>query len=201
MAQPRREHYATNVQKKRAQEKFVIEILPNWHPIFVHFTIALFGTSGLFFLASAAFAGKSWARPLQIAAYWNLWLGAFFTILTVGAGFHAYDTVTHDETSHGAMTNHRNWAVPTALVWWGLALWAAWMYRRARRIGPAFLAVLVVGLGMLAITGFKGGDLVFRHGLGVLSLPTIEGKDDGHMHGNQKNDTHDQSHDADGHAH
>ena len=196
-----REAMLPKYKEKRTQEKFVIEILPNWHPIFVHFTIALFGTSGLFFLASAAFSGKRWAGSLQIAAYWNLWLGAFFTILTIGAGFYAYGTVAHDEVSHGAMTNHRNWAVPTALVWWGLALWAAWMHRQERRVAPAFLAVLVVGLGMLAITGFKGGNLVFRHGLGVQSLPTIETNDEAPAHTNQKKAPHNQSHDADGHAH
>ena len=177
----------------------MIEILPNGHPIFVHFTIALLGTSGLFFLVSTAFAGKSWAGPLKIAAYWNLWLGAFFTIFTVGAGFHAYDMVAHDEVSHRAMSDHRNWATPTATLWSVLALWAAWMYRRERRVTPAFLAVLVVGLGMLAVTGFKGGELVFRHGLGVLSLPVIE--TDSH-HDGANDGANDQGHDnTDGHTH
>ena len=29
-----------------------IEIIPNWHPIFVHFSVALLSVSGLIFLAS-----------------------------------------------------------------------------------------------------------------------------------------------------
>ena len=30
-----------------------IEIIPNWHPIFVHFSVALLSVSGVMFLASA----------------------------------------------------------------------------------------------------------------------------------------------------
>lgn len=147
----------------------MIEILPNWHPIFVHFTVALFVTSGLLFFTSAVFASRSWAKPLQIAAYWNLWLGAFFTIATIGAGFYAYYTVAHDAASHAEMINHRNWAVPTAIAWWVLALWAARMYRRNEKISLGFLAALAIALGMLGLTAFEGGELVYEHGLGVRS--------------------------------
>ena len=53
----------------------MFSVLPNWHPIFVHFTVALFLTSiGLF--AAARFAPTAaWRGNALIVARWNLWRG------------------------------------------------------------------------------------------------------------------------------
>jgi uncharacterized membrane protein len=67
----------------------MIEIIPNWHPLLVHFTIALLTIATLLFLATA-FAGRN--RPvhgIETTANWNLWLGAGLTVLTVAAGLQA----------------------------------------------------------------------------------------------------------------
>ncbi len=97
----------------------MIEIIPNWHPIFVHFTVALFSTAvGFYVLAylSARLKFKSAILTVEFetVARWCLWLAAFITIGTVLAGLYAYNTVQHDATSHHAMTIHRNWALTTA---------------------------------------------------------------------------------------
>ncbi len=158
----------------------MIEIIPNWHPIFVHFTVALLTTATLLFLVAAIARSQPWADAVLTTAHWNLWLGAALTVLTVAAGFYAYNTVTHDDPSHAAMTDHRNWAVGTALLFWALALYAAWWRRRYGTLNSAFVAITIVASGLLATTAWKGGELVYRHGLGVLSLPQAEGE--GHAH-------------------
>lgn len=156
------------------------EIIPNWHPIFVHFTVALLITAtGLFLLGTLA-SGKQWSATALKVAHINLWLGAVITIITVIAGLDAYNTVDHDTPSHIAMTDHRNWALPTAAAFAVLALWSAAIYRRSVKVGLPFLIILLIAAGALSTTAWKGGELVYRHGLGVMSLPNTSGSGEGH---------------------
>lgn len=157
-----------------------IEIIPNWHPIFVHFTIGLLGISALLYLATLIFKKES----LLVAARWNLWIGAIITAGTVLAGFQAYNTVAHDAASHAAMTDHRNWGLVTAGLFTLLALWATWKQRTAKTVHPLFVLIIIGAAALLAITGYKGGEVVYRHGTGVLRLPEVHdnGGHDSHIH-------------------
>ncbi len=161
-----------------------MEIVPNWHPIFVHFTIALLSISAVFYLAGLVLKREH----LLVVARWNLWIGAVATIGTVLAGWYAYNTVTHDGPSHAAMTDHRNWALVTASVFILLALWTFWKQRGAKTVSSTFVVVMLFAAGLLAITGYKGGEVVYRHGLGVMRMPVVEG-DGGHgSHSHGEND-------------
>lgn len=99
---------------------------------------------------------------MQGAAYWNLWLGAALTVATVLAGFYAYNTVNHDDPSHAAMTDHRNWALVTAVIFWILAIWS--VRAKWNSAGPraGFLVTLILATGLLGVAGWKGGELVYR---------------------------------------
>lgn len=158
----------------------MIEIVPNWHPIFVHFPLALLSVSVVFFLLAGLMRRHRWQRQWLTVAHWNLWVGTGFAVITGVTGWLAYNSVAHDDASHAAMTDHRNWAIATLVLFGVLAAWSTWSYVQAREIGTAFLVLAVVGLGTLASTGWRGGELVFRHGLGVMSLPSPSG--DGHDH-------------------
>ena len=156
------------------------EILPNWHPIFVHFTIGLLvPAAGLLFVA-AIFPSRSWSGRCLVAARWNLWIGAVVTAGTGAAGLYAFATVAHDAQGHIAISDHRNWAFGTALVWWSLALWAVRRRRAEGRPSGAFLALAAAGVIGLLVTGWKGGELVFRHGMGVLAWPVGAERDHEH---------------------
>lgn len=184
-----------------------MEIIPNWHPIFVHFTIGLLSLSALLYLAGSVLKKEN----LLIAARWNLWVGAVITVGTVLAGLNAYNSVAHDAASHMAMTDHKNWALPTAGVFVALALWAAWKQRGAKTVSPVFVAAIVLATGLLAVTGYKGGEVVYRHGTGVMRMPEISG-DGGHgshSHGDmaghheteEAKPQEESHHDHSGHAH
>ena len=157
------------------------EIIPNWHPVLVNFTVALLTTATALFAVRALMGRGRPAGGLETAANWNLWLGAAVTLATLAAGLQAAGTVAHDEAGHVAMANHKLWALVTAGLFVLLAVWNSWRLRRKRAVGLAFAAAMLVALAGLAGTGLRGADLVFRHGLGVRALP--EGGGAGHTHG------------------
>lgn len=158
-----------------------IEIIPNLHPIFVHFTVALLSISALFFFAGLILKNTTFL----IVARWNLWVGGTITILTILAGFYAYGTVAHDELSHAAMTDHKNWALVTAFMFAVLTGWSLAKHRGAKTVSSGFVVLILLASGLLGVTGFKGGEVVYRHGTGVMRLPVIsgDGGHDSHSHG------------------
>jgi len=160
----------------------VVEIIPNWHPLVVHFTVALWITSFVFYLL-AIFSGDSehkqqWAT----VARWNLWSGFAFTLLTLLAGWDAYNTVNHDTESHAAMTVHRNWALITTGLFLLLTIWSYRNSRNSKNEGGLFVVIMLVATLLLSSTAWRGGELVYRHGMGVMSLPD-NGEHDHGAHG------------------
>ena len=156
------------------------EIVPNLHPLFVHFPIALISVSALFHLEAATLRGKACSTHCAIIAHTTLWLGALAALPTAFFGWQAFSSVNHDEVSHAAMLIHRTWALGTLVVLTTLAGWDAW--RNKVDSSPAWwFTVTVIGAwSMIATTAWHGGELVYRHGLGVMSLPIAEA---GHEHG------------------
>jgi len=161
----------------------MFDILPNWHPVFVHFSVALLSVSIVFQMLVQVLRDGRVRREIAVVADWSLWLGALFTAVTVVAGWFAYNSVTHDEPSHAAMTVHRNWGLATLVAFMVLALWSVWNRRRGvTQAGLAFVVLLIAAGSVLAGTAWRGGELVYRHGLGVMALPMTEMHADGHDH-------------------
>jgi len=161
----------------------MIEIIPNWHPILVHFTIGLLSTAVVFYLLSMLLpVGEKLKSHWQIVARWCLWSGMAITVLTLIAGYLAYNSVAHDTPSHEAMTEHRNWAFATAAVFAVLTLWSVWIHLKKQIPSIAFLVLALVSGALLASTGWHGGEAVYRYGLGVMSLPQTSGEGHSHEH-------------------
>lgn len=181
----------------------MIDIIPNWHPVFVHFTVALLIIAATLHLLSHFVRDSELAGQLAIVGRWNLWIGAGLTLLTAASGWYAYNTVGHDAPSHLAMTEHRNWALSTLALFMGIAGWEYYLHRHGKSKGWPFTGLLVVAAVLLLATAWHGGELVYRYGLGVMSLPQPEGPGhthehgDGHDHGGEST----QSGNAEGHPH
>mgnify|MGYP000325652797 CR=1 FL=1 len=177
-----------------------MEVIPNWHPMFVHFTVALFVAAWLFFMLSTLVATRHGALRTQWhgTGRWTLWLGALVTLGTLLAGWDAYNTVDHDTPSHEAMTEHRNWALVTTGVFALLAAWAAWRACAGRSEGLVFLVTLTLAIALLTATASRGGELVYRYGIGVVALPDTDAHDHaGHDHEHDGNDASANHHDHD----
>ena len=191
----------------------MIEIIPNWHPVFVHFAIGLLTISTVFHVI-AAIKGKSTNYyQFENVANWNLWVGALLAVVTVITGWLAYNSVDHDTPSHLAMTDHRNWAMVTAGIFVAIAIWSYMRAKKSLPIGWGIAIVMLVAAGLLTATGWKGGELVYRHGLGVMSLPSksehdhaahdhgTEAQDGGHSHDTMEESEHEVGEADHGHDH
>jgi len=125
-----------------------------------------------------------------IVARWTLWFGAIFTIVTGLTGLYAYNTVAHDTPSHAAMTEHRNWALVTIVVFLALAAWSALAVKNKKTLGNYFVFLMLISGGLLGSTAWHGGEVVYRYGLGVMSLPKVEGEGHSHSHENESSHGH-----------
>ena len=154
------------------------EILPNWHPIVVHFAIGLLLTAAILFVLGALLSSRPLGAAATAAARLDLGLGLGAALVALATGWQAYNSVAHDAQSHVNMTIHMKWAFATVALF-VVAGAAAWFdRRRPAGAGPAVLAAIAIASGSLVATGWLGGENVYRYGLGVMSLP----KDDGHDH-------------------
>lgn len=171
----------------------MIEIIPNFHPVFVHFTVALLSVGVAFYVLALVAGTSRWRAQWIVVARWCLWLGGGFAIVTAYFGWLAFNSVEHDEPAHAAMIDHRNWALVTAAVFVLLAAWSVWRHRAGDAdLRWGFVVLLLVGQVMLASTAWHGAELVYRHGLGVISLPEPEQTTgaDGHAHTHPEGDGH-----------
>ena len=149
----------------------MIEIIPNWHPLFVHFTVALLTMSALFLLMSKFAVNWRLEDQWLAVGYWCLWIGTLITIGTVIAGWFAFNSVTHDTPSHEIMLEHRQLAVMTLAVFMVLSVWAILGFRSKKEPSVILVLAVLLSTGLLYNTAWHGGELVYRHGLGVMALP------------------------------
>jgi len=143
-------------------------IIPNYHPLFVHFPITLSAVAFLSFLGYLVFPKKG--KELLIVSKWSLWACAFMAILTVLAGFHAEGTIHQTSKIHDDIETHEGWAmtatglvfVLAALVFWFRKIWG-------QKHKMLTLLALFISFGLFSITAWHGGELVYRDGAGVMA--------------------------------
>ena len=147
----------------------MIEVIPNWHPFIVHFSIAPLSMSTALFLSVYIPALSKIQKELLITAKWCLYIGVFSTVLTVGSGWQAYGSVAHDAAGHAAMSLHRS----SALVTLSLYLTVAVLFIRTqmREVNHWFIVLLLIANSSLGVTGYLGAENVYRHGIGVKRVP------------------------------
>ena len=153
-----------------------MELLPNWHPVFVHFTVGLLLTSAALFVVTLCLPVAAKRRAdLQLVALWNLWIGFALALVTAYFGWRAYNSVAHDAASHEAMTVHRNWALLTIAAFVPVVAWSGFRFRGGRPVSWVFVLAVLMPAALLARTGWLGAEVVFHYGLGVQSMPNVEG--------------------------
>jgi uncharacterized membrane protein len=163
----------------------MIEVIPNWHPLLVHFPIALISLSAAFHLAARLLAKHPrWASPCAVLAHATLWLGALAALPTALLGWQASNMVDHDAAGHAAMLLHRTWALATLLVLIILAGLDTWRNKVDATPAWSFAGAVILAWMLVASTAWHGAELVYRHGLGVIAV-TAASESGEHKHGHE----------------
>lgn len=169
----------------------MFEVIPNWHPLFVHFTVSTLSLATVFYILAYALRNNGSYEKIKTFADWNCWLGSGFAVVTAIAGWFAYNSVAHDTPSHEAMTDHRNWALATLALFAVVAIWSFLRKRADKKVNVVFLIVVLLAFTLLGSAAWRGGEVVYRYGLGVMSLPVAEEGSDGHDHEHATGSGHD----------
>jgi len=142
---------------------------PEWHPIAVHFPLALTVTAA--FLLSAAHIGRlARHRPaLATVGTWNLCLGAIGAVVALGTGLAAMVSIHLDPTARAAVALHIKWAMFTAMALVLLAIWRGAGNAPDAKPSRFFLIALWAVTSALIFTGYRGGQNVYRYGVAVQS--------------------------------
>lgn len=142
---------------------------PVIHPLLVHFTVALVPTAAAFALLYA-WRREEWARK---ATFTVMTAAALFALVTMGAGFADYFAVKpklEGTPALDVLETHELLGVVTALTV-AITCAIAWWRRRdvATKDGwrRALALALVAAAGLVVLTGWYGGSLVFDHGVSV----------------------------------
>lgn len=128
------------------------------HPLVVHFPLVALLLAVLLDAVAAIRRSPAW----RSAATLLWWVGLAGAAAAVGTGLLAYGRVDHSAPAHEAMILHRNLALAAVAV---LLVAAFWRWRRPLSLGAA--AVGVIGALGLGAAGYLGGDMVYRHGVGI----------------------------------
>lgn len=130
----------------------------SWHPMVIHFPVVGF------LLGAGLDLVASWGqRPAwRNAAGWLWGIGLAGAAAAIATGLLAYGRVDHSDPAHELMTDHRNLAYATTAL---MVVVAVWRWRRPfSRIAAVFG---VAGAAGVTGVGYLGGELVFRHALGI----------------------------------
>ncbi len=160
----------------------MIEIIPNFHPAFVHFPVAFVTAAAAFTAAGKAFRSWSYAVQCLMTGRWMLWAAALSALIAATFGWFAFNSVAHDDAGHAAMILHRNWALGALAGLLALAIWDVLRGHSGKVPSYGFLSLLVVAWLLVMSTAWHGAELVYRHGLGVMSLLEPEGQGHAHEH-------------------
>jgi uncharacterized membrane protein len=152
--------------------------LPNSHPFLVHFPVALFTTALLLDLSLVARFRYVW---VDRAALVGFVVSAFSSLATALSGKLASDALmpTLEQAAVAAVSTHGDWAFATVVLFFAVALLrleASWRDRespipRVNRARLLAVPLAIVAQGCLLATAGRGGELVYRHGVGVVSGP------------------------------
>lgn len=110
---------------------------------------------------------------LQEAATWLLGLGFLGGLVAAATGVLAEEAAEDAGVPERAIETHESLAF-TALAVFALPIAIRWLQRTRKIPNTVFLAIGLVGVVLIGLTGYFGGDLVYRYGAGVERAGTDE---------------------------
>lgn len=131
------------------------------HPMLVMFPVALLVTGTLFDVVDTV-GGPDF---LADVAYWNITVGLVGGLLAAAAG--AFDLLAIPAGTRAKRVALTHAAANVAVILLFAAVWVVRLNAESRAAGGALIAIEVVGVAILGISAWLGGELVDRLGVGV----------------------------------
>ncbi|HMH89033.1 MAG TPA: DUF2231 domain-containing protein [Steroidobacteraceae bacterium] len=147
--------------------------VPGWHPVVVHFPLALILVATLLLLAARLLRGDALASTAATVGTWNLCLGAFAALFALATGLGAVLDLDVSAAARQAISLHMKWAMFSTLALVLLAVWRGAGAAPGSRPSWVFILVLLAATAALAVTGYRGGQNVYEFGVGVKRIAGI----------------------------
>lgn len=133
----------------------------------VHFPLALTLTAAGLLLGARLLRRPETAASLALVGTWNLCLGAVAAVVSLGFGLGAVLDLDVSAAARASISSHAKWAIFTTLALVLLAVWRGAGTEHRSKPGWVFMMVLSAAACALIMTGYRGGQNVYRFGVGV----------------------------------
>jgi uncharacterized membrane protein len=143
---------------------------PGWHPMVVHFPLALVVTAAFVLVAARLLRQERHAATLATVGTWNLCLGALAALFALATGLATVLDLHVGLAARQALSLHVKWAIFTTLALVLLAVWRGAGVAQESRPSWVFIVVLTAATAALIMTGYRGGQNVYQYGIGVNQL-------------------------------
>ncbi len=150
-----------------------MSIVPAWHPMIVHFPLALVVTATAAFAAAGVLRHAKRAAALSLVGTWNLLVGSAAAVLALGSGLVALIGQSLTPAAHVAVALHAKWAMFSVCALLVLAVWRGAGAPFDARPSWPFVVVLLLATAALIVTGYLGGENVYRYGVGVVGVGVV----------------------------
>ncbi len=138
--------------------------MPNLHPLFVHFPVALL----LLALVLEVIALLWRKSELSRAAWWNQIAGTIGLAFAVASGLYAEATVHLTAEARVLLERHEQMAFVAAALFAALLLWRIGARGKIPGHPPVLYMILfLAGVASVLTGALFGGEMVFRYGVGV----------------------------------
>ncbi len=144
-----------------------MSIEPGWHPIVVHFPLALVVTAAFLLVAARLWRQERQAKTLATVGTWNLCIGAVAALFALASGLAALIGLHAGLAAHQSIFLHVKWAIFTSLALLLVAVWRGAGAAQESRPSWLFIVILLGMNAALVVTGYQGGQNVYRYGVGV----------------------------------
>jgi uncharacterized membrane protein len=135
-----------------------------FHPMVVHFTIALFSFSVLMDILGLIMKKDSF----HVASYYSLITSGIAVIFTVIAGVIAEGMVKISPAAQNIFEIHEKIGYSVFTIILSLAIWRIVLKGKMPVKGlTLFFVISVIGVIIMTIGGYFGGELVYTHGIAV----------------------------------
>ena len=138
----------------------------SWHPWIVHFAIALIPVGALIDVAAVTLRRPAW----HTTGYVLLLLGTAAAAGAVLTGNQAALPYRDDGAVSGLVQRHEDWGTAAFILFLAIILGRLPLQLQGRTEGWALRCLVVAGIagcGILFTASQYGGELVYRHGVGI----------------------------------